>query len=457
MWQDGKAATLGAEGLGLGLEVLDAVRRSSSLSMRSASASFCASSRSLTWQPWHVGPRLLAAWCLAGLAVGVDESHDFVLERAAFGSCNKQEEPQPLWGVIGGGAPQLWLWTGDAVYAHGPGVAPLAEAVRAQRANGNYSAFAATVVVDGAWDDHDLGVNDAGGREATDERRAAYLALFGDARRSALGAARRGVFHSRAFGPPGRRVAVLSLDTRSFRDDYLHRLNVGSWCYGWPVIGRLAPLVAALLRLVAGCLDLARRLDFRGDVLGDDQWAWLERELEKERAAQFVVVVTSIQFATSNPAFESWAHFPRARRRLLRVLHRTNATGVVLLSGDVHHADLAAPPRKPGGAPYCGDVVELTSSGLTHSLATSRLTSWLFPPLVSLFAAHRPEADAYYARPNFGTLTFDWHAEGGPTMTVAARDEHNAEVLAADVRSCRFKRAAEEDAPRDAEPPRGDL
>lgn len=48
------------------------------------------------------------------------------------------------------------------------------------------------------------------------------------------------------------------------------------------------------------------------------------------------------QVLTSNPLVESWGHFPRSRKRLLDLLHRTNPAGLVVLSGDVHHAELAS-------------------------------------------------------------------------------------------------------------------
>lgn len=59
------------------------------------------------------------------------------------------------------------------------------------------------------------------------------------------------------------------------------------------------------------------------------------------------------QVLTSNPLVESWGHFPRSRKRLLDLLHRTNPAGLVMLSGDVHHAELASgwrasPPPPPG-------------------------------------------------------------------------------------------------------------
>ncbi len=39
------------------------------------------------------------------------------IQRFSFGSCNKQYLPQPLWKKILKDDPQLFVWTGDVVYA----------------------------------------------------------------------------------------------------------------------------------------------------------------------------------------------------------------------------------------------------------------------------------------------------------------------------------------------------
>lgn len=49
---------------------------------------------------------------------------------------------------------------------------------------------------------------------------------------------------------------------------------------------------------------------------------------------------------TSNPLVESWGHFPKSRDRMLSLLRRTNPAGLVILSGDVHHAELASGWKK---------------------------------------------------------------------------------------------------------------
>lgn len=70
----------------------------------------------------------------------------------AFGSCSKPRLFQP-WDTILSKRPEMFLWTGDAVYTnhrHPAGsVAALTEALAEQTANPGYHHFAANVPVDG--------------------------------------------------------------------------------------------------------------------------------------------------------------------------------------------------------------------------------------------------------------------------------------------------------------------
>ena len=109
--------------------------------------------------------------------------------RLAFGSCAKQWLPQPFWRNITAREPDAFLWLGDIVYADTPIFAKVrrpatqamvADAFAAQAARAEYSAFLrAGSVVLGINDDHDLGVNDAGG-ELPEEYRNASLAKLLD-------------------------------------------------------------------------------------------------------------------------------------------------------------------------------------------------------------------------------------------------------------------------------------
>ena len=60
--------------------------------------------------------------------------------------------------------------------------------------------------------------------------------------------------------------------------------------------------------------------DYNGDILGEEQWRWLEQVLietvKHSNVIIFNIIVSSIQVFSSYPLFEGWTHFPRAREAL---------------------------------------------------------------------------------------------------------------------------------------------
>ena len=152
-------------------------------------------------------------------------------------------------------------------------------------------------------------------------------------------------------------------------------------------------------------------------MLGKEQWEWLEAEL-LESSAAIHIIVSSVQVLTTNPAMESWGHFPKERRRLLQLLSR--ASGATILSGDVHHGEILDPraglmkddesnnPQTNGTS----SLLEVTSSGMTHVCSQQGMYGALCEPLLTLFHRHRFAAKTnYYLHPNFGTLHVDWDAK----------------------------------------------
>lgn len=120
--------------------------------------------------------------------------------------------------------------------------------------------------------------------------------------------------------------------------------------------------------------------------MGEDQWRWLEDSLT-ESTADFHVVVSSIQIFTSNPVVESWGHFPAEKRRLLDMMKKHDPSGLMFLSGDVHHGELSRVQvlREKGESLW----VEMTSSGLTHTCGDSMFNRILCPKMLKTFAEHR--------------------------------------------------------------------
>ena len=219
--------------------------------------------------------------------------------------------------------------------------------------------------------------------------------------------------------------------------------SVGSTCRGVPVCGHLTPLLAAASRWVATTLGLTARHE--GDMLGEEQWKWLDNQLQQtgEDPPTFTVIASSVQVLTSAPVFESWMHFPRSKARLLDLLKRHQPRGLILLSGDVHFAELLASPAAVStgemvtvsdsekNTEVCGEMIEVTSSGLTHSCMTGGFMTWLTCiPVLRLFTSHRwPNSDSFSTEPNFGTIEFDWKAKSGPVLSASVRSAASGKEL----------------------------
>ena len=276
------------------------------------------------------------------------------LRRIAFGSCRKQKQPQPVWDAIAATQPELWLWTGDAIYPKWPTTpALLRDAYEIAEANPGQRAMIASTRygVEGVYDDHDFGEND-GGRWYP-HREAGRQLFLDSVLRAPSDSPRRsqedGLYAARVFGPPGRQVKLVLLDTRYGRDSHaVPSVGASTWLFK-------PGYCAAALRLACAALGVGR--NHEGEVLGEAQWAWLRRELTNSSASAHLLV-SSVQLLTSNPLVESWGHFPASKRRLLALLEEARPAGALVLSGDVHYAEFLGPAasllevcRPPGPQP----------------------------------------------------------------------------------------------------------
>jgi alkaline phosphatase D len=309
---------------------------------------------------------LLAAALLLGVRPQQQPAEP--LRRIAFGSCNRQDRPQPLWKLIAKQEPQLWIWLGDNVYGDSEDVSVLRAKYVQQQRNPEYRDFVRKVPIVGTWDDHDFGKNN-GGREFTARRasQAALLDFLGEPAQSPR-RDQRGVYASYTYGPVGKQIKVILLDTRYHRD------AIGS----------------------------------NGTILGEAQWQWLERELRSSKA-QIHLIGSGIQVLPEQHRFEKWADFPAERERLFKLIGQTKASGVIFLSGDRHIAELSRVRTPHVRYP----LFDLTSSGLTHTWSSLRReANW-----------HRV-GDLVIAL-NYGTIDVDWEA-ADPRITMRVLDDKNA-------------------------------
>jgi len=338
-----------------------------------------------------------------------------------FGSCNRQNLPQSHWETMLRTAklrslsPEYFFWTGDAVYAKGQSLADVQLAYDQLLKNPYYGSFIHHLTIDGIWDDHDYGINDGGRFVANKTARGVMFMNFLGSGRPVRGKVesiaariteREGLYHSRTVkNRAGGGVAkFIFLDTRFMRDHHFVQ-SLGE------INAPLTALIAAAFRTFYTVLGFGRTYD--GDVLGEKQWKWLESELSVNNThapIDYHVIVSSIQVFTSNPVFESWGHFPVAKRRLVDLLSRTDPSGLLVLSGDVHLAE-SITVTSSGESEDCGkrEWLEVTSSGFTHSAADGLLNKLLCPLMLSTFSRHRHSSknDTVFVGNNFGLISFD--------------------------------------------------
>jgi len=309
-----------------------------------------------------------------------------ILRTIALGSCNRQDRPQDMWRYIVQNKPQLWIWLGDNIYGDTEDMELMAEKYRLVKEDRYYEAFRELVPVIGIWDDHDYGVND-GGKAFSRKRESKALMLdFLDVPPDAPVRGREGAYQAYAFGPADRRVKVILLDTRYFRD---------------PVERTSGPNRRYLPNET-------------GDILGEAQWRWLGGQL-RDSTVQLFVIGSSIQVLPDEHRFEKWANFPAARQRLFQLLVDCQPAPTLLISGDRHLAELSR--RDLAGLSY--PLYELTSSGLTHSYEKAS-------------ESNRHRVGPLIGQRNFGLLHIDW-IESRPTVTAEVRGLDNQLLLREDL------------------------
>jgi alkaline phosphatase D len=243
--------------------------------------------------------------------------------RLAFGSCAKQNKPQEIWRSIAACRPDVWIWLGDAIYAKDGDVASMADHYALQKANPDYQMFQRQTRIIGVWDDHDYGTSKEGKAfKHKKESQKLYLDFIGESIDSPR-RQQKGIYASYVFGEQGRQVKVLLLDVHSECD------NPGP----------------------------------ESDILGPVQWAWLERELNGSHA-ELNLIFSGVQILPVDQPYDKWADYGSSRQRLINLIQRSRAPGVILISGDRHLGEISKLQGPDANYP----LYEVTSSGLTHKV-----------------------------------------------------------------------------------------
>jgi alkaline phosphatase D len=316
-------------------------------------------------------------------------AQDVALTRIAFGSCCKQDRPQPIWESIVACEPELFLFIGDNIYGDTRDMSLLRKKWGILGSNPGYQKLWTTCPVYAVWDDHDYGENDAGVEfPHKDESQQIFLDFFAEPADSHR-RARAGLYDARIVGPPGRRVQLILLDTRYFRSLLAARQDQFE-----PGEGDRGPY--------------GPTNDPTATVLGEEQWQWLAEQLQQP--AEVRIIASSIQVLADGHHWETWGNFPRERQRFLELLQTSRAKGVIIISGDRHSAEISSIDL---GLGY--PVLDVTSSSLNMpSEWHTELNPW--------------RVGTKYCDENFGMLVIDWEAQP-PLVRAQIRDLQGKVVL----------------------------
>lgn len=270
--------------------------------------------------------------------------------------------------------PELFVYLGDNIYGDTKDMTELAAKYAQLGARPEFAGLRAKVPLIATWDDHDYGWNDAGKEYAFKEPSKEIFLEFWRELEDSPRRKRPGIYTSHLFGKSdkGARLQIILLDTRTFRDS-LVRSRLPSWKNSY-----------------------IPNPDPEKTFLGKAQWQWLEEQLRVP--AEFRIIGSSIQFAHEYNGWESWTNLPHELYRMVDLIKKTRAEGVLFMSGDVHWGELSILPVK-GAYP----LHDLTASGINQD--------W---PDVE---PNRNRFGEVYRKYHFGGLQFDWDAED-PTVTL---------------------------------------
>ncbi len=304
-----------------------------------------------------------------------------ILSRIAFGSCANQNKPQPVLRTVVSKKPDLFIYLGDNIYGDTRDMRVLRAKYAKLAAKPEFQALRKSVPTLAVWDDHDYGENDAGKEYP---KKAESRKIFLDFWHVPKNSSRRkhaGIYGSHRFQAKGKTLQIILLDTRTFRD----------------------PLKKNPKKLPKGS---PFKNDYQPDpnpkktILGKAQWQWLEKKFREP--ADVRIVCTSIQFAHEYNGWESWTNLPAQQKKMISLIQKTKANGVIFISGDVHWGEISR--RKiPGAYP----LYDVTASGITEDWPKTEGNKYRVEKVV-------PDN-------HFGMIDIDW-AKADPTITLKIVD-----------------------------------
>jgi len=319
----------------------------------------------------------LLTGCMNEQSKKVVINKEVAINKIALGSCIKEGKQAPIFTAINDYRPDVFAFLGDNIYGDTVDMKVLLKKYDSLAGQAGYQVLQNQSEVIATWDDHDYGRNDAGVEyPKKGESQKIFLDFFNEPQDSTR-RKRQGIYTSYFYGPKDKKVQIILLDNRYHRT----KLKSGKRnVHG----GRYVPLSGP-----------------QSTMLGEAQWKWLEEELKKDATIRFIAGGT--QILTEHNGFEAWANFPKELEKLINLLKKTRANGVIFLTGDTHWTEITK--RKIDG--YYA-LYDFTSSGLTEVYLGITPNKYRLEGMS-------------HAGANFGAIEIDW-AKKDPVITLKAID-----------------------------------
>ena len=202
-----------------------------------------------------------------------------------------------------------------------------------QKQNEHYRKFCSDTRVFGVWDDNDYGMGDGNRTYKIKEKSREMLFEFLDIPEDSRERLHTGAYQSNTIIHGDKHIKIILLDVRYFKDP-LKRDLLGNNRY---------------------------IKDPHATILGEQQWDWLENELDTS-TADIHIIGSGIQVIPEQHPFEKWADYPNERERFWSLLRKHDPKNPILISGDRHMAEVSQLRLSKNLT-----IFEMTSSGLTHT------------------------------------------------------------------------------------------
>lgn len=262
--------------------------------------------------------------------------------KIAFGSCGEQHKPQPVLERVMEQKPDVFVYLGDNIYSDTYSLDTLKKNYQILADKPEYKNLKAHVPILATWDDHDYGLNDSGRHYPLKKESKEVFLNFFDIDDASV-KAHEGIYHSVVKEVGEKKIQFIMLDLRTFRDKLLPYNGNRKGQKGFEYE-----------------LDYSPYTNPDSTMLGQAQWKWLEEKLREP--ADVRILASSTQFGITHNGYEAWANFPHEQKRFVDLVKSTKANGLVIISGDVHYAEISK-LNVEGGYP----LYDVTASGITST------------------------------------------------------------------------------------------